>query len=185
MRIEVRSEEGTLIPSTTKVDESTSTIHVSYTVHKPGRYSVIIYQKDQIVEEHFFLANPSNNCVSLHLLNDKVLIDQTSKFELEVAEGLEAQLHIEVTDPDGNSIPVSLHKQEGRTFNAVWLPKREGSHVITVFVKQQPVAGTPIKVNVLDLSAVQLHGLTNDVVGKQQKFEGMHYYYCSSQWLQK
>ncbi|CAD5230269.1 unnamed protein product [Bursaphelenchus okinawaensis] len=170
IRIEVRSEDGTLVPSTSQLSTNNNNIHVCCTVHKPGRYSAIIYQNNQIIEEHFFNATPSNECVSFYAFNEKALVDQSAKFELEVAEGLDSHLHIEVTDPDGNSVPVSMHRKEGRSYEADWLPKREGLHVVSVLVKNQPVAGSPRQVNVLDLSTVQLIGLENSVVGTQQKF---------------
>lgn len=65
---------------------------------------------------------------------------------------------------------MTLSRIEGQTFAAEWVPSTEGPHTVSVKVNRRPVAGTPLTVSVLDLSAVRVIGLKNDAVGVQQRF---------------
>ncbi|KAI6243820.1 BMA-FLN-2, isoform d [Aphelenchoides fujianensis] len=150
------------------VDRRKGRVRVGFTISKPGRYSVILRRNGAIVEEHFLAAEPADsNNVAFLSFPERALVDRTARFELELADGLEERLVIEVTDPDGNSVPVSLHRTSGRTFAS---EARGGPHVVNVRVAGEAVAEAPREVRVLDLTAVQLVGLQNAPVGVQQRF---------------
>uniref|UniRef100_A0A914R037 Uncharacterized protein n=1 Tax=Panagrolaimus davidi TaxID=227884 RepID=A0A914R037_9BILA len=73
-------------------------------------------------------------------------------------------------DPDGSTLPITLSRIEGHTFSAEWIPTTEGPHIVSVKINNKNIAGTPLTVSVLDLSAVRVIGLKNDAVGVQQRF---------------
>ncbi|KAI6227102.1 BMA-FLN-2, isoform d [Aphelenchoides besseyi] len=171
IRVEVRSGDGKSFPCSFDVDKKKGRVRVGCTVSKQGRYSVILYRNGSIAEEHFFVAESSDSIGVVFLsFPERALIDRSSRFELELSDGLEDKLMIDVTDSDGNSVPVSLHRTAGRTFAVDWTPKTAGTHTVDVRLTGEAKTEPPRQIRVLDLSAVQLVGLVNAPVGVQQRF---------------
>ncbi|KAI6210499.1 BMA-FLN-2, isoform d [Aphelenchoides besseyi] len=171
IRVEVRSGDGKSFPCSFDVDKKKGRVRVGCTVSKQGRYSVILYRNGSIAEEHFFVAESSDSVGVVFLsFPERALIDRSSRFELELSEGLEDKLMIDVTDPEGSSVPVSLHRTAGRTFAVDWTPKTAGTHTVDIRLTGDAKSEPPRQIRVLDLSAVQLVGLVNAPVGVQQRF---------------
>uniref|UniRef100_A0A914BW54 Uncharacterized protein n=1 Tax=Acrobeloides nanus TaxID=290746 RepID=A0A914BW54_9BILA len=178
IRVEVCGEDGTLVPIQTNTDRNAGVVHVSCTIAQAGDYFVDVFRNHSSVGERInFTATPPTGAgiddgsgIRFAYFPSKALVDRPAHFELEIQNGLENEIHLEILDAERNSVPVSLTRLENSVFVADWLPKSEGPHVVTVKMNRRAIAGTPLTVNVLDLSAVRVIGLRNDSVGVQQRF---------------
>ena len=178
LRVEICGQDGSVVPANVKLDRSAGVAKVSCLLPHSGRYFVEIYKNNVPVGERIYFnasgepttSKANQGAVNILYFEKKAFVDRLAAFELEIPPELEDQVHLEVLDSDGRSLPVSLSRVHGDTFNAEWMPSSEGAH--TVYVKSQgkQVPGTPLTVSVLDLSAVRVIGLKNDAVGVQQKF---------------
>uniref|UniRef100_A0A915CNM7 Uncharacterized protein n=1 Tax=Ditylenchus dipsaci TaxID=166011 RepID=A0A915CNM7_9BILA len=152
IRVEMQTEDGKLINSTTKLDYNNHKAKVTFrTDEKPSTYFVTILRNESVLEERVFHSTttqqnmqttPSSRAaqeeVRLVHFPRKALVEHTAQFELELLDRRSAgELRVQIYDSDGGQreIPTSHY------------------------------------VDVLDLSAVSVIGLRNDCVGVQQNFK--------------
>uniref|UniRef100_A0AC35FWR0 Filamin n=1 Tax=Panagrolaimus sp. PS1159 TaxID=55785 RepID=A0AC35FWR0_9BILA len=184
IRVEICGDDGTVIPATIKLDRNIGIAKVTCILPKTGSYFLDIYRNHLPLGErvHFNAAagelhssQPSSsedNTSGVRILyfEKKAFADRQTTFELEIPQSLEKHINLEVLDPDGSTLPITLSQIEGHTFSAEWIPTTEGPHIVSVKINNKNIAGTPLTVSVLDLSAVRVIGLKNDAVGVQQRF---------------
>ncbi|CAK5072454.1 unnamed protein product [Meloidogyne enterolobii] len=148
---------------------------------KPHNYLFTLYRDACILDERSFDAIPeSTNDEPIKLVEfiQPVLVEHSARFLLAKTgkniklldeEGLP---ELQIFDILGNELPVHIRIIDGNTVRADWQPQTEGKHQL--FIRDRfgnNLCGSPLIINVLDLSAVRVIGLRNgDVVGVEQKF---------------
>lgn len=88
----------------TNTDRTNGAIHVVCTIAQPGSYFVDVFRNNSSVGERIhFTANPPTGAgiddgsgVKLVYFPSKALVDRPAHFELEIQNGLENEIHLEI-----------------------------------------------------------------------------------------
>uniref|UniRef100_A0A7E4VHL6 Calponin-homology (CH) domain-containing protein n=1 Tax=Panagrellus redivivus TaxID=6233 RepID=A0A7E4VHL6_PANRE len=188
VRIELAGDDGTVVPVNTNLDRVTGNVKVTANIPRGGGYFIDVYRNGVPFGErvHFTAANlhqlhheeattsraysPRDAGIRILYFEKKAFVDRATTFELDAPRGLSDNVQVEIIDAEGSIVPVALNRLQNTTYAAEWVPSSEGLHTVTIKADGKPVAGTPLTVSVLDLSAVRVIGLKNDAVGVQQRF---------------
>jgi hypothetical protein len=155
-------------------------------LNKSYNYLFTLYRDAGIIDERSFdaISEPSNDePIILVELIQPILVEHSARFLLSKTgkninlldeDGLP---ELQIFDMLGNELPVHIRTNGNDSGNinsirADWQPQTEGRHYL--FIRDRfgnNLCGSPLPINVLDLSAVRVIGLRNgDIVGVEQQF---------------
>ncbi|KRX89844.1 Filamin-B [Trichinella pseudospiralis] len=145
---------------------------VSFTPLVVGVHRIAVKYANQHVHGSPFTAKAYDAAqVKLYGLDSSVVVGQPANFVIDAGKAGAGNMEI-VISVDGRNLPNHVQAEGNAKFRVSFTPQESKAHLISVRFNDEPVSGSPIKVNVLDASSCELAGagLCNAVVGKTTHF---------------
>ena len=162
------------LPVTKEETDKPQHFHVSYTPEEVGAHEITICWGDEQIPESPFqsaVTDPSKCSVS-GLAEAHVNVPQT--FTVDTSSAGPGELSVKCQNPSGE-IPVEISKQQNETYSCNFTPLESGEHVLDISWSDQPLAGSPFRVNAVvptypSKCAASGEGLKRACVGKKADF---------------
>ncbi|KRZ56858.1 Filamin-B [Trichinella nativa] len=145
---------------------------VSFTPLVVGVHRIAVKYANQHIHGSPFTAKAYDAAqVKLYGLDSCVVVGQPTNFVIDAGKAGAGNMEI-VISVDGRNLPNHVQAEGNAKFRVSFTPQESKVHLISVRFNDEPVSGSPIKVNVLDASSCELAGagLCNAVVGKTTHF---------------
>ncbi|KRZ40916.1 Filamin-C [Trichinella pseudospiralis] len=169
-------EEATLDVTITDPTGNVLPINVDHAENGARQVSftplVVVKYANQHVHGSPFTAKAYDAAqVKLYGLDSSVVVGQPANFVIDAGKAGAGNMEI-VISVDGRNLPNHVQAEGNAKFRVSFTPQESKAHLISVRFNDEPVSGSPIKVNVLDASSCELAGagLCNAVVGKTTHF---------------
>ena len=163
------------LPVTKEETDKPQHFHVSYTPEEVGAHKITICWGDEQIPESPFqsaVTDPSKCSVS-GLAEAHVNVPQT--FTVDTSSAGPGELSVKCQSPCSGEIPVEISKQQNETYSCNFTPLESGEHVFDISWSDQPLAGSPFRVNTVvptypSKCAASGEGLKRGCVGKRAEF---------------
>ncbi|CAD6188807.1 unnamed protein product [Caenorhabditis auriculariae] len=170
VRVVVRDPSGRQLPVLME-DLPDGGVRVTCRFKEIGPHSIDTFVDERPFGERRFqtVIDPMNGA---QLVSEpkREIVGQTVEHKILIDSGIESQVAVEIEGPDREVVDVQLKKISETLYAAVWTPRVEGEHNLTIMVAGMKIPGSPFPIHVLDPSAVRVIGLRNDRIGAEQQF---------------
>ncbi|XP_013775194.1 LOW QUALITY PROTEIN: filamin-A-like [Limulus polyphemus] len=145
---------------------------VSFRPSNPGKHIVDIkFNGENIPESPFNIQVKDKSQFSIDLSNVELIpIGQSVQFPINVSDGSETELKINLISPQGNQVPVKITRNNQTGFLAEFVPKEVGPHTLSIEYAESPVGSSPYTVKVYDSKKVEVSRVPQQALGKTVEF---------------
>ncbi|NP_001360667.1 Calponin-homology (CH) domain-containing protein [Caenorhabditis elegans] len=170
VRVTIREPSGRMLPVQME-DLPDGGVRVSCRFKEVGIHSIDVFVDDQPIGERKMqtVIDPLNGAQLVSEPKREIVGEQT-ELKILIDSGVESQVEVIIEGPDREDNEVFVKKVSETLWSAVWTPKVEGEHELSILVAGEQIPGSPFPIHVLDPSAVRVIGLKNAPVGVEQQF---------------
>lgn len=170
VRVTIREPSGRMLPVQME-DLPEGNVRVSCRFKEVGPHSIDVFVNDQPIGERKMqtVIDPLNGAQLVSEPKREIVGEQT-ELKILIDSGVESQVDVIIEGPDREENEVLMKKVSETLWSAVWTPKVEGEHELSIFVAGEQIPGSPFQIHVLDPAAVRVVGLKNAPVGVEQQF---------------
>ncbi|GFQ94830.1 filamin-A [Trichonephila clavata] len=98
------------------------------------------------------------------------LVGSTNIFDIET-NGLEGNVEVRVTGPNGSVVPASVHNLKHDTYRVEYQPQEIGTYKVEVLHQGNMISSKPFLVEVCDPSRVKVIDVEDGIIGREQTFK--------------
>ncbi|GIY41276.1 filamin-A [Caerostris darwini] len=98
------------------------------------------------------------------------LVGSPNIFDIET-NGLEGNVEVRVTGPNGSTIPASIHNLKHDTYRVEYQPVEIGTYKVEVLHQGSMISSKPFLVEVCDPSRVKILDIEDGIIGREQTFK--------------
>ncbi|CAL1298214.1 unnamed protein product, partial [Larinioides sclopetarius] len=98
------------------------------------------------------------------------LVGSTNIFDIET-NGLEGNVEVRVTGPNGSFLPASIHNVKQDTYRVEYQPTEIGTYKVEVLHQGSTISSKPFLVEVCDPSRVKVMEVEDGIIGREQTFK--------------
>uniref|UniRef100_A0A8R1DTB9 Calponin-homology (CH) domain-containing protein n=1 Tax=Caenorhabditis japonica TaxID=281687 RepID=A0A8R1DTB9_CAEJA len=170
VRVTIREPSGRMLPVQME-DLPEGGVRVSARFKEVGPHSIDVFVDDQPIGERKMqtVIDPLNGAQLVSEPKREIVGEQT-ELKILIDSGVESQVDVIIEGPDREENEVYMKRISETLWSAVWTPKVEGEHELSIYVAGEQIPGSPFPIHVLDPSAVRVVGLKNAPVGVEQQF---------------
>ncbi|CAJ0934049.1 unnamed protein product, partial [Mesorhabditis belari] len=170
VRVNIRSPEGKPLPVQLE-DLPNGNVKATCRFKQHGPHIIDTFVQDEAVgEKQTVEVIDGNRGVQLISEIGREVVGEPAEVRLLMEKGLESQVEVKVSAPDGRPLTVHLSKISQTTMVAEWTPQVDGEHEVEILVGGEQIDQSPYLVQVLDPASVRVIGIKNDRVGVEQRF---------------
>ncbi|CAI5454030.1 unnamed protein product [Caenorhabditis angaria] len=170
VRVTIREPSGRMLPVQME-DLTDGGVRVSCRFKEIGPHSIDVFVDDEPIGERRIqsVIDPLNGA---QLVSEpkREIVGEKTELKILIDSGVESQVEVIIDGPDREFNHVELKKISETLYSAVWTPKVEGEHELSILVAGEQIPGSPFAIHVLDPAAVRVVGLKNAPVGVEQQF---------------